>query len=149
MKTTWATTEFRYADLGDQRLNQRLIRLTTARADRPEASLPQATQNGAATQAAYRFWDNERIQPDAILDAHRHATLQRLPPPEQGPLLAIQDTTTLDFAAHPATNGLGYRTAAGNRGLLAVAWSNCSWAMPRVCVGRWRRMRWWRGVCCG
>lgn len=117
MNTTWATAELRSADLGDQRLNARLARLVAALAERPEASVPQATQSWAATKAAYRFWDNDRIGADDILAAHRHATLGRLPP--TGPLLALQDTTALDFATHPATAGLGYLTAEGSRGLLA------------------------------
>jgi hypothetical protein len=117
MNTTWATAELRYADLGDRRLDTRLARLVAALADRPEASVPQATQTWAATKAAYRFWDNDRIDADDILAAHRRAALDRLP--SAGPLLAIQDTTALDFAAHPATAGLGYLTAEGNRGLLA------------------------------
>jgi hypothetical protein len=117
MNTTWASTELRYAHLGDQRLDARLAQLVAALADRPEASVPQPTQTWAATKAAYRFWDNDRIDPDDILTAHRLATLQRLP--QAGPLLALQDTTALDFTAHPATAGLGYLTAAGSHGLLA------------------------------
>src|SRR5262249_19353241 len=59
----------------------------------------------AAAKAAYRFWDNERVLPEAILSAHRDSARGRLP--ASGPVLAIQDTTALDWTTHTATSGLG------------------------------------------
>jgi hypothetical protein len=115
---SWAEQELRHADLGDDRLNRRLVRLVTDLAARPEASVPQATEDWAATKAAYRFWDNPRAAPDAIRAAHRQATLDRLPPAD-GPLLVVQDTTLLDFTAHPATTGLGHLIHRKHFGLLA------------------------------
>jgi hypothetical protein len=121
MKTTtlrtWADHELRYAKLGDARLNKRLSRLVADLATRPESSLPQATVGWAATKAAYRFFDNPRLEPDDIRAAHRAAAEQRLP--EAGTVLALQDTTQLDFSRHPATRGLGYLGDLKHNGLLA------------------------------
>jgi len=39
--------------------------------------------------------------------------------PAQGPLLVLQDTTLLDFTAHPATTGLGHLVHRKHFGLLA------------------------------
>src|SRR5437016_5579195 len=120
MKTTtphsWAEHELRYADLGDARLNKRLSRLVADLASRPESSIPQATVSWAATKAAYRFFDNKRVDADDIRAAHRAATEQRLP--DAGPVLALQDTTQLDFSRHPATQGLGYLGDLKHHGLL-------------------------------
>jgi hypothetical protein len=102
----WTIPELRHVDLGDRRLNRRLLRLVEALAARPQASVPEATGSWAAAKAAYRFWDNDRVHPAAIHAAHRTSTLGRLP--ADGPLLAIQDSTALDFTPHPATRGLGY-----------------------------------------
>ncbi len=102
----WATPELCQVDLGDQRLNRRLRTLVEALAARPEASVPEATGSWAAAKAAYRFWDNDAVRPDAIRRAHGHATRERLP--ARGPILALQDTTAVDFTPHPATRGLGY-----------------------------------------
>ncbi len=77
--------------------------------------MPQASGDWAATKAAYRFWDNPRVDPEAIGAAHRAATGDRLP--ADGPILAIQDTTSLDFTAHPATTGLGYLAHPKHNGL--------------------------------
>jgi hypothetical protein len=115
--SSWAEHELRHADLGDARLDRRLIRLVGELAARPEASLPQATVTWAATKAAYRFFDNSRVTPEAIGAAHRQATVERLP--AEGPLLVVQDTTLFDFTAHPATTGLGHLVHRKHVGLLA------------------------------
>ena len=67
-------------------------------AAQPEASVPQACGDWAATKAAYRFWDNPRVQPEDIISAHQHYAKERL----QGHrvILAIQDTTGLSFGHH-------------------------------------------------
>jgi hypothetical protein len=109
------TAEARFANLGDERLNRRLQRLVDALAAQPQASVPQALGGWAATKAAYRFWDNDRVTPQAIRAAHFQATQARLP--AAGVVLAIQDTTALQFTAHPATTGLGYLTRPDSRGL--------------------------------
>ena len=68
---TFFSQELRYADLGDRRLNRRLERLVTALADKPAASVPHALDDWGQTKAAYRFWDNERVDADDIRRAHR------------------------------------------------------------------------------
>src|SRR5581483_11880557 len=98
-------------------LNRRLVRLVDALASRPEASVPQAAGDWAATKAAYRFWDNPRVRPDDIRAAHRDSTLERLPGHQDGPILAIQDTTSFDFTDHPGTAGLGYLAHSKRSGL--------------------------------
>ena len=113
---TFISQELRFAALGDKRLNHRLERLVAALADKPAASVPHALGDWSQTKAAYRFWDNERIAPAAIRDAHRQATVARLP--EAGVVLALQDTTALSFTGHKAVQGLGYLTKRHQRGLL-------------------------------
>jgi hypothetical protein len=114
---SWADDELRHADLGDRRLNRRLARLVGDLAAHPAASVPFACGSWRATKAAYRFWDNQRVAAQGICDAHLCRTRQRLP--RDGALiLAIQDTTVLNFSHHPATEDLGYLSALEQRGLL-------------------------------
>jgi hypothetical protein len=113
----WSALELRHVDLGDQRLNRRLVKLVDDLAKAPEASVPQASGTWAATKAAYRFWDNPRVDPDDIRDAHRNNTLERLPDSHDEPILAVQDTTPVEFTTHPHTKGLGYRAGKRRRGL--------------------------------
>jgi Transposase DNA-binding/Transposase Tn5 dimerisation domain len=114
---SWAEDELRYVDLGDRRLNRRLARLVGDLAARPTAPVPQACASWAATKAAYRFWDQDRVCGHDIIAAHSRRTRDRLPADGQ-PVLAIQDTTLLNFSHHPATSGLGYLSDLAQRGLL-------------------------------
>jgi hypothetical protein len=112
---TWAVTEFAAAELGDMRRTQRVITLATVLAQRPSASLPEACGDSAMLKAAYRFFDNAAIEPQDLLDSHVGATWPRL---ARVPLvLAVQDTTELDWTAHPATTGLGPLGHPAQRGL--------------------------------
>lgn len=97
----WAAEELRYANLGDKRLNKRLVQMVEAFAAQPSASVPQSCGSWAATKAAYRFWDSERVDPAQIRASHIQSTLDRVR--SQRRVLAIQDTTELDYAHHPAT----------------------------------------------
>ncbi len=44
-------------------MNKRLVKLVDDLLAKPEASVPQASGDWAATKAAYRFWDNPRVDP--------------------------------------------------------------------------------------
>jgi len=57
---SWAAEELRYADLGDKRLNRRLIDIVETLSAKPAVSVPQACGTWAKTKAVYRFWDNQR-----------------------------------------------------------------------------------------
>lgn len=101
----WALAEFGHAELGDDRRTARLLMIATAFAQQPTAPIPQACGPGPATQGAYRFFENEDIDPEAIREAHQEATLQRV---RQVPIvLALQDTSSLNYSTHPETKGLG------------------------------------------
>jgi len=111
----WAAEELRHVDLGDARLGRRLVRMVEDLAARPTASVPEASGTWAATKAAYRFWDTEQVTPEAIRASHTQSTMERVQ--SQAGVLAVQDTTDLDFAHHPATQGLGPLNNAFQRGL--------------------------------
>jgi Transposase DNA-binding/Transposase Tn5 dimerisation domain len=112
---SWAVTEFAETDLGDARRTQRLVALATVLAQRPSASLPQACGSRAMLKAAYRFFDNEAIKAQALLERPVEATTARL---ATVPLvLAVQDTTELDWTTHPATTGLGPLAHPAHQGL--------------------------------
>lgn len=113
--TGWAATELQFADLGDKRRNKRLVRLVEDLASQPNASVPQASGDLAATQAAYEFWSSPRIQAQAIREAHQKSTLERVK--QHSLIIAIQDTTELNFTHHPSKKGMGYLDNANSRGL--------------------------------
>jgi len=112
----WAINEFGAALLGDSRRTARLIALASVLAQRPEVSLPAACDDPAMRKGAYRFFENEAIERAAILASHGDATWERVA--ALPVVLAVQDTTELDFSSHRATAGLGPLRVPSNQGLL-------------------------------
>jgi len=112
----WAEREFDAAELGDRRLTRRLQELAGRLAEHPSQSLPEACEDGAQLKAAYRFFDNEKVEPSAVLRSHVRSTTARLA--GEPVILAVQDTTSLDYTAHPATTGLGVLNDVKHQGLL-------------------------------
>jgi Transposase DNA-binding/Transposase Tn5 dimerisation domain len=101
----WAVNEFADADLGDVRRTKRLVELAQVLAQHPTAALPEACGDGAMLKAAYRFFSNDDIAPRDLLSSHIESTYSRL---DKVPLvLAVQDTTEVNWTGHRATKGLG------------------------------------------
>jgi hypothetical protein len=101
----WAQREFGAVELGDRRLTQRLVKYGRARGARMNKSTPACLASKAATKGAYRLLNHECASLEAFLRGHREETLARAA--EQQVVLAIQDTTSLNYTAHPATEDLG------------------------------------------
>lgn len=103
--SNWAVNEFADAELGELRRTKRLVELAHVLAQHPTAALPEACGEGAMLKAAYRFFSHDDIEPPDFLSSHIESTYSRL---AKGPLvLAVQDTTEVDWTGHPATTGLG------------------------------------------
>lgn len=101
----WAQQEFSQAPLGDARLNARLLGLARDFYAQPRAQIPQACGSRAAAKAAYRFFDHRRTTMDAILQSHYEATAERVG--NEAVVLAVQDTTSLNYNTQPAIERLG------------------------------------------
>lgn len=112
----WAQHEFGQADLGDLRRTERLMQIATVRAERPSASLPEGIDDPAALKGLYRFMENDRIEREAVLTCHYRATAERCA--REAVVLAVQDTTEVDYTHHPATAGLGVLGDRRHRGFL-------------------------------
>ena len=115
-RAQWAEREFGRAELGDRRRTRRLVMLATMMAERSSTSLPEMCAEWAGQKAGYRFFSNEGIRPEAILGSHVEATVERMA--EAAVVLAVQDTTTLNYSHHPGTIGLGALNTARQRGLV-------------------------------
>jgi Transposase DNA-binding len=101
----WAVHEFADADLGDVRRTKRLVELAQVLAQHPTAALPAACGDGAMLKAAYRFFSHDAIAPPDFLSSHIESTYSRL---DKVPwVLAVQDTTEVNWTGHRATKGLG------------------------------------------
>jgi hypothetical protein len=92
------------ADFKDKRLNGRLERILSDLGERPTASIPAACGGYNETVAAYRFFDNEKVTYNTILQPHYECTRRRLA--GQQVVLLVQDTTELDVS-RPQVQVLG------------------------------------------
>jgi hypothetical protein len=92
----WVETELAECHFPDFRLKARLGQLLTTLGHRIGGTTPASCQDWAATKAAYRFYDNPRIDDQTILAGHFAATAARA---SQAPglLLVLHDTTEFSF----------------------------------------------------
>ena len=79
-------------------------------------SLPQALEHTAALKAAYRFFDNADIAHESVLAPHVLSSIGRMY--ARPVVLAVQDTSYLDYATHLATEALGPLNAEGGHGMI-------------------------------
>ena len=101
----WIRTEFRSAEFGDKRLTDRLVQIGDELGSSPAESIPASCENWASTKATYRFCDNDRVEPNEIISAHRQAQQSRVSGGDE--LLVVSDTTCLTFPRHPKKEDLG------------------------------------------
>ena len=64
----------------------------------PNASIPQASESWSQAKATYRFWDNPKVSAEGILESHQASVQERMQ--ASGVVLALQDTTDLNFTHH-------------------------------------------------
>jgi hypothetical protein len=115
----WAENEFGAVPLGDGRLRTRLLILARDFYARPTATLPESCAGSwAKYRAACRFFDHRRTAMNVLLSSHYQATMRRVA--QEKVVLAVQDTTSLNYTAHAATELLGPISthADGAQGLL-------------------------------
>lgn len=91
----WIGKELKTADIGDKRLNGRYEILLDRLSQKPSVSIPAACNGWSETMAAYRFFDNNRIDEKVIFQPHQDATLERIK--QHDVVLLAQDTTELDL----------------------------------------------------
>ena len=101
----WAEQELGRVKLRDRRHRQRLCIVARDFYAQPGANIPQACQSRAKTKAAYRFLTHPETTMDRVLESHVAATAQRIA--KERIVLAVQDTTSLNYSTHPATAQLG------------------------------------------
>jgi hypothetical protein len=111
-----AVDEFKGAELGDHRLEARLLMMVAAMEEAPTRSLAGATKTVAAREAAYRFVENPRVAMDELMAPHRSRTAARCA--EAGKVYVVSDTTECAFKGARRGQALG-RLQGKQRGFLA------------------------------
>lgn len=101
----WCSKEFNSIKLGDERLNRRLIKVANDLTNNPSEPIHAACDSWSGAKAAYRLFDNDKLQEATLLQAHQAETIKRLEKSEEI-VFAIQDTTTLNYTHHPKKKGI-------------------------------------------
>jgi hypothetical protein len=114
-KDNWYESELSSANIGDKRLNKRLVKIASDLSSNITAPINQASGDWNSTKAAYSFFDNDKVSPDNILRPHLGNTAARMA--NHKVVLAIQDTTTINYASHEAVE-LGHIGKEGTSGLM-------------------------------
>lgn len=102
---TWAEKEVQFMNFKDQRLTKRCLSLLKALGESPTASIPEACQSSAATKAAYRFFDNDRIDSEEIRKGFFNATIERIK--DHQIVFGLSDATNIVYTSHKHLKGKG------------------------------------------
>lgn len=89
--------EYAAPELGDARLDRRLLSIVNGVATEPKASFPTAMADDANLEATYRFLNNDRVSPEKILAPHFRQTAARVA--EASEVVVAHDTTEFNFGA--------------------------------------------------
>lgn len=108
---------FGQAELGHCWRTRRLVMIADQLAARPNGSLPQRFQDPAALKACYRLMSRPEVTHASVLASHQ-AEVWRQINEHSGPLLAICDTTELDFTTRASLEKLGPIGNGNKRGYL-------------------------------
>lgn len=123
--TTFAEEHFGAAELGDARLNKRLVQSAKQLIANPSGSFPTRFNEPADLHGFYRLMKHQHATHASILAPHVAVTLERMRA-TPGVVLNIHDTTVLDFSGLNSIPELGQVGDGNGRGLychncLAVA----------------------------
>ena len=115
----WSETVFGKVDLGDKRLNNRLLQIAEQLASNTGVSLSKSCDgNDAKLEGGYRFLRNDRVKASNIAAAGYETTAHIAQSSKL--LLAIEDSTSLSYS-HEVSQELGYtsnKADAKSRGYL-------------------------------
>jgi len=102
----WAKQEFARLSLGDKRRDKRFVNVISQMMQQSEHSICRAQGVWKNIKATYRLLDSEEVSADKILSPHIEKTVERCS--QEKIILAIQDTTCLNYTKREKTHGLGF-----------------------------------------
>ena len=118
-QTDWAGREYARSTHPDGRVRDRIVRIGRAWLERPGAAIPAIFPARPARKATYRLLSSEKVSMEHILEPHQATMVERCQ--LENIVLAVQDTTTLNYDGLEATEGLVALGGGGKgtRGLVA------------------------------
>jgi hypothetical protein len=99
--------EFAELDFHSVRLEDRFSKAMETLMKQPDKSILYSSENRSEAKAIYRMLGNKAYYREEIARAHRAATIRRMSE-YGGTILAVQDTTGVNYNNHLKTEGIGY-----------------------------------------
>ena len=103
---------------GDKRHYTRLTTIQKAMESNLSGTIPEVSLTKASSKAMYRFFANESITPELILQAHQQEMFKPLSSTGSQRFIQIDDSTELDFTNKKGAAQLGPLTYLKRRGLI-------------------------------
>ncbi len=103
-KAHWAEREYARTSHSDGRVRGRIIAMGRAWVDHQGKSIASMFPNRADRKGAYRLLSNEQVRMEHILEPHQASLAERCE--AESVVLAVQDTTTLNYHGLSETEGL-------------------------------------------
>ena len=100
---------------GDERLNNRAVKMIKKMSKKSEKSIPQIFSSNAELHGAYRFLHNYNVSPEKILEPHKKMTIRRCA--KLDCVVIIQDTSDVSFDHIQDLEGLGSTQSGIDRGI--------------------------------
>jgi hypothetical protein len=134
-------SEIEGIELGDKRLNKRSEQMLKKIAENSDKSLRGAFDGWGESKAAYRFFDNIKVEPQKIIAPHIEKTKQRFG--ISNVILCVQDTTIIDYSSRKKPiEGLGKIRYENDQGLLlhpTIAFTPENVCLGTICYKTWVR----------
>jgi len=97
--------DFGKSNFADKRINKRYYEIMEELSKDPGSSFPQIMKDWSDLKGFYRFISNNKVTAKEILSPHISSTVERCF--EEEVVLAVQDTTYLNYSTHKKAKGLG------------------------------------------
>ena len=127
---------------GDVRLQRRYTYMIKEMGANFGQSIPRCFSEFKDTKAAYDFFSNERMKHFMIIEAERARLVEHISQSRPQIVLAVQDTTELDFTGHRSASSLGSLNYVAQKGFLAH--NHCLFTSQGVALGVFDQKLWGR-----
>jgi hypothetical protein len=128
--SNWTIEEVGNIDLGDQRLNKRVVKILGSASNSSEGSIPRACKTWGETLAAYRFFNNKKVSDDKILNGHINNSIERIK--KERIVLIPQDTTEIKYTGRKIED-MGYLSSENSKGIFAH--TSIAITEDKLCLG--------------
>jgi Transposase DNA-binding/Transposase Tn5 dimerisation domain len=119
MVNKWVLNELEGINIGDSRLNKRIMDLLEKASKQPQASINKMFHTRKEVQACYRFFSNDLVDETKIITPHINSTFNRS---NQHPvLLSLSDTTSLNYTTRKELKASGYISSNNAQGFFLHA----------------------------